>query len=66
MNRRRQGMTIELSREEGQELESALSSYLSELRMEIADTDSYDFRQALKQRKALLNSVLERVGAAGG
>jgi hypothetical protein len=26
--------------------------------MEIADTDSYDFRQGLKQRKATLQKVL--------
>jgi hypothetical protein len=59
-------MTIELTREQEEELEMALSSYLSDLRMEIADTDSYDFRQALKQRKTLLNQVLERLTAAQG
>jgi hypothetical protein len=56
-------MTIELTRDEIEELEQALNSYLSDLRMEIAGTDSYEFRQALKQRKAALDHVLGRLTA---
>ncbi len=36
-----------------------LDSYLSDLRMEIADTDRLDFREMLKQRKEVLLKVQE-------
>jgi hypothetical protein len=53
-------MTLELTPTEAAELHRALESYLSDLRMEIAGTDSWDFRQALKERKAVLGQLLER------
>lgn len=49
---------IDLTPDEQSELRTALESYLSDLRMEIADTDSYDFRAGLKKRKAALEKVL--------
>lgn len=49
---------VELTPEERGHLAEALESYLSDLRMEIADTDSYDFRQGLKRRKETLQKVL--------
>jgi hypothetical protein len=64
--RRRMSMTIELTQAEAQELERALASYLSDLRMEIAATDGYDFRQALKERRVTLSHLLERLGPAAG
>ena len=33
-------------------LREVLENYLSDLRMEIADTDSMDFREGLKHRKS--------------
>jgi hypothetical protein len=54
-------MTLELSHAETEELQHALGGYLSELRMEIADTDSYDYRQNLKARKAVLNGILAKL-----
>jgi hypothetical protein len=54
-------MTLHLTPNETQALGQALESYISELRMEIAGTDSWDFRQALKERKTTLNHVLEQV-----
>lgn len=54
---------IDLTPEEQGELRTALESYLSDLRMEIADTDSYDFRVGLKARKAALEKVLAALGA---
>jgi hypothetical protein len=54
-------LRIDLSREELQILEEVLDSYLSDLRMEIADTDRQDFRDSLKERKRVLNAVLEVV-----
>jgi hypothetical protein len=53
--------TLQLSDEERVELRDVLTSYLSDLRMEIADTDSYDFRQGLKKREAVLNDLLRRL-----
>jgi len=46
-------------------LEHVLESYLSDLRMEIADTDLQAFRERLKERKAVLVRVLETIEAAG-
>ena len=54
-------MTLELSRAETEELQHALDGYLSELRMEIADTDSYDYRQNLKAQKGVLNGILAKL-----
>jgi len=58
-------MTLELTRAETDELQGALGSYLSELRMEIADTDSYDYRQGLKARRTVLSGVLARLDGSG-
>jgi hypothetical protein len=59
-NERRQFMiNLELTKEEKDILAMILESYLSDLRMEIADTDSMDFRESLKKRKDVLKKVLE-------
>lgn len=55
---------ITLDTEEAEFLATALRSYLSDLRMEVAGTDSYDFREALKKQEAVLNHVLEQLGHA--
>ena len=47
-----------LTAQESEELRLALESYLADLRLEIAHTDGYDFRQALKQRRTVLQAVL--------
>jgi hypothetical protein len=56
-------MTLELTPVETQELRDSLGSYLSELRTEIVHTDSYDYRQGLKARKAVLGGLLARLDA---
>ena len=48
---------LELTRREAEELLKVLESYLSELRMEIAGTDSWDYRQGLKKRKVVLDET---------
>jgi hypothetical protein len=48
-----------MTQEEALVLKETLDSFLSDLRMEIADTDRMDFREQLKHRKALLMKVLE-------
>jgi hypothetical protein len=49
---------IELQPAEAEVLKMVLESYLSDLRMEIADTDSMDFRDKLKARKMVLRKVV--------
>jgi hypothetical protein len=55
---------LELSPAEAEVLRTALESYLSDLRMEIADTDSKDFRDRLKSRKATLRKIANELEAA--
>lgn len=50
---------IDLNDEEREILRTVLESYHSDLRMEIADTDSQDFREMLKRRKAVVRKALE-------
>ena len=47
-----------LTAEESALLSEILTSYLSDLRMEIADTEAKDFREALKQREVFLTRLL--------
>jgi len=51
--------TLELTSEEAYVLHEVLNSYLSDLRMEIADTDRMDFREQLKHRRELLERVAD-------
>lgn len=59
---------LDLNDAEATILSETLESVLSDLRMEIADTDSMDYRTMLKGRKEVLNKVLEQVrgGSVGG
>jgi hypothetical protein len=54
---------ITLTQEEVGALREVLSSYLSDLRMEIADTDSRQFREGLKRQEALLKKLLQQFDA---
>lgn len=40
-----------------------LTNYLSDLRMEISDTDRADMRELLKRDEATLTSLIERLSA---
>lgn len=57
---------IELSPEEAEALQHVLRSYLSDLHDEIVHTDSYDYREQLKQQQALLDGLLHHIGATVG
>ena len=57
---------IELKPTEAEVLKMVLESYLSDLRMEIADTDSMDFREKLKARKMVLRKVVALINAGRG
>ncbi len=55
---------LEVTEEERQVLVAVLESYLSDLRMEIADTDRMEFREGLKDRKAVLLKVVGQLRGA--
>lgn len=52
---------LKLTNEEAEELKDVLTSYVSDLRMEIADTDSYEFRETLKKKKNFLNDLISKL-----
>jgi len=57
---------LDLSNEERLVLLEMLETDLSDLRMEIADTDRQEFREMLKGRKAILAKTIELLQEAGG
>lgn len=52
---------IEMNPEEAGLLHEILEEYVSDLRMEIAATDSKDFREALKKKEEFLKNLLEKL-----
>jgi hypothetical protein len=56
---------LDLSEEERQVLLEVLETALSDLRMEIAHTDRMEFREMLKERKAVLSKAIEALQEAG-
>jgi hypothetical protein len=52
-------MEITLDRDERQILRTILENELSDLRMEMADTDRKEFRDLLARRKAVLQKVVD-------
>jgi hypothetical protein len=53
-------MTIELKldKEDAECLEQVLEAYLSELRFEIADTDSFDYRSRLHKQEDRIKGMI--------
>ncbi len=49
---------VDLTAEERDVLHNMLSNYVSDLRMEIADTDRQDFREMIRQRKEILQKII--------
>ena len=54
-------MDLKLTVEEAAALAAVLRSYLSDLRMEVADTERKRLRDQLKERERVLVSVLARL-----
>jgi hypothetical protein len=54
-------MEITLTTEESGALQKALSSYSTDLRMEIADTDNPGYRRDLRAERTLLESVIAKL-----
>jgi hypothetical protein len=61
MDRRSPVTQITLTDEEAAILREALRSYVADLRMEIADTDSMQFRENLKREEAILKKFLQQL-----
>ena len=57
---------LTLTDEEAGTLRLVLEQYVSDLRMEIADTDSMDFRDQLKREEAFLKKLIEQLGTDRG
>ena len=57
---------LTLTDEEAGTLRRVLEEYVSDLRMEIADTDSMDFRDQLKREEAFLKKLIEQLGTDRG
>ena len=51
-------LQLELTEEEQEILRTVLESELADLRMEISETDSRDFKAMLKKRKGVLDKLL--------
>ena len=52
---------IALTDDEAEMLKHILENYLSDLRMEVADTDRKDFREELKEREFFLKNLIQRL-----
>ena len=53
--------SLEFSQHEIDMLNKIVKSYLSELRMEIADTDQSSFKNGLRKEEELLNKLIEKM-----
>lgn len=55
---------LEITAREAEILEDTLRSDLSDLRMEIADTEEKSFREELKDKEDVLRSLIDRLANA--
>jgi hypothetical protein len=55
---------LDLDATERSILLETLESYLSDMSVEIADTDRFEFREQLKARRDVLNKILDAVKQA--
>ena len=55
--------SLEFSQQDIDMINKIVKSYLSELRMEIADTDQSSFKNGLRKEEELLNKLIEKMGS---
>ena len=58
-------MELTLASEDVALLKRILTQYLGDLRMEIANTDDYEWRESLKRDEERIKALLARLEAAG-
>jgi hypothetical protein len=56
-------MEIQLTTEESAAVQAALRSYVSNLRMEIVDTDNPEYKRTLREERGTLESALAKIDA---
>ncbi len=56
-----QEVTLTLTDQEKEILSEALEGYLSDLGMEITDTDQMDFREKLKSKRTVIQKILKEI-----
>ncbi|MBI5376885.1 MAG: hypothetical protein HZA77_15745 [Candidatus Schekmanbacteria bacterium] len=56
--------TMELNEKEAKLLHDVLESDLSDLRMEISNTDSQTFKEGLKEKEGLISGLLKKLVSA--
>lgn len=56
--------TLEFTTEEMEILRDIARRYLHELDVELLHTDTHEFKEMLKRRKAVLEALLEKVSVA--
>jgi hypothetical protein len=56
-------VTLDLTPEEAEQLRFTLTSYLTDLRGEIRDTDTRSFREQLKEREVFIRKLLHSLPA---
>jgi hypothetical protein len=54
-------VTLKLSKEEQNILIKTLDGYLSELRMEISNTEKWEYKAGLKNDESVLNRILDEL-----
>ncbi len=57
---------ITLNNDETLKLKAILESYLSDLRMEVADTDRREYREELKAEEVFLKDLIGRLSGQQG
>ena len=57
-------VTLNLTQEEQNILMRTLEEYLSEFRMEIRDTEKWDYKEGLKKEEEVLNRILANLRLA--
>ena len=56
---------IALTQDEARMLDEVVRIYLSDLRMEIVDTEEMELREKLKREEAFLKDLVRRLGSPG-
>ncbi len=57
---------LELNDAEARNLSDILESYLSDLRMEIADTEKMEWRTAMKERELFIKDIISQLATESG
>ena len=57
-------MDVTLNNEESAVLQAAVRSYLSDLRMEIVDTDNAEYKRTLRHEEEVLNRAIAKLDEA--